>query len=44
MAALWETVGALLKNRVNVARVNKDTVGVQTGKRFRVNETPDFIL
>lgn len=44
LSAVWEAVGAALKNRMNVARVNKDTVGVQTGKRFKVNKVPDFIL
>lgn len=44
LSAVWEAVGAALKNRINVARVNKHTVGVQTGKRFNVQKVPEFIL
>lgn len=44
LTAVWEAVGAKLKNRLNVARVNKDTVGIQTAKRFNVLKAPEFIL
>lgn len=42
--ALWEGVGADLKLRMNTARVNIETGGVDTGKRFGVEKTPEFIL
>ncbi|KAL0129464.1 hypothetical protein PUN28_001624 [Cardiocondyla obscurior] len=44
MMAKWETVGAKLKHRVNVALVNKATTGISTAKRFNVYNTPQFIL
>ncbi|XP_015115004.1 protein disulfide-isomerase A4 [Diachasma alloeum] len=44
MGARWESVGAKLKNRVNVARVNKHTTGASTARRFNVFNVPEFIL
>ena len=44
LSAVWEAVGAALKNRMNVARINKDSFGVQTAKRFQVQKVPEFIL
>ncbi|XP_043266384.1 protein disulfide-isomerase A4 [Venturia canescens] len=44
MGARWEAVGAKLKQRVNVARVNKYTTGASTARRFNVFDVPEFIL
>jgi len=44
LTAVWEAVGAKLKSRMNVARINKDTVGIQTAKRFNVLKAPEFIF
>ncbi|XP_011301871.1 thioredoxin domain-containing protein [Fopius arisanus] len=44
MGARWEAVGARIKNRVNVARVNKHTTGASTARRFNVFNVPEFIL
>ncbi|XP_076294295.1 thioredoxin domain-containing protein [Lasioglossum baleicum] len=44
MSTTWETVGAKLKHRVNVARIAKLTSGAATARRFRVQETPAFIF
>lgn len=44
LASVWETVGAKLKRRMNVARVNRATKGVLTSKRFKVEQVPEFIL
>ncbi|KAG4077913.1 hypothetical protein HA402_013847 [Bradysia odoriphaga] len=44
LTAVWEAVGARLKSRMNVARINKDTVGIQTAKRFNVLKAPEFIF
>jgi len=44
LTAVWEAVGARLKNRMNVARINKDTIGSQTAKRFNVLKAPEFIF
>jgi len=44
MMAKWETVGAKLKQKINVALVNKATSGVSTARRFNVYNTPQFIL
>lgn len=40
----FESVGAVLRNRVNVARVDKDIRGIKTAKRFNVQKAPEFIL
>lgn len=42
--AMFEGVGANLKLRMNTARVNIENGGVKTGKRFAVENTPEFIL
>ena len=44
LSSTWETVGAKLKTRLNVARVNRATKGIQTAKRFKVEKVPEFIL
>lgn len=44
LQARWEAVGARLKTRMNVARVNRETTGKVTSRRFAVIETPAFIL
>lgn len=44
LTAVWEAVGARLKSRMNVARINKDTVGIQTAKRFNILKAPEFIF
>ncbi|XP_063226636.1 thioredoxin domain-containing protein [Bacillus rossius redtenbacheri] len=44
LQARWEAVGAKLKTRLNVARVNKQTTGAATGRRFGVRSVPAFIL
>lgn len=44
LSATWETVGAKLKTRMNVARVNRGTKGVLTAKRFKVDRVPEFIF
>ncbi|KAJ6639353.1 Thioredoxin domain-containing protein [Pseudolycoriella hygida] len=44
LTAVWEAVGAKLKSRMNVARINKDTVGTQTAKRFNILKAPEFIF
>ncbi|VVC34455.1 Thioredoxin-like fold,Thioredoxin domain [Cinara cedri] len=44
LQAQWETVGAKLKNRVNVARINRHIGGAITSRRFNINQSPTFIL
>lgn len=44
LGAIWEAVGAALKTRMNVARINSHTVGINTGKRFKIEKAPEFIL
>ena len=44
LSATWETVGAKLKRRMNVARVNRGTKGILTAKRFKVEQAPEFIF
>ncbi|KAK1130424.1 hypothetical protein K0M31_018555 [Melipona bicolor] len=44
MIARWEAVGAKLKQRVNVARIDKYTTGASTARRFNVYEAPEFIF
>lgn len=41
---MWEAVGAATKNRLNVARIDKDTTGSTTARRFNVQKAPEFIL
>lgn len=44
LQARWEAVGAKLRTRLNVARVNRQTVGAATARRFGVWEVPKFIF
>lgn len=44
LQARWEAVGAKLRTRLNVARVNRQTVGAVTARRFGVWEVPTFIF
>lgn len=44
MIARWEAVGAKLKQRVNVARIDKYTTGASTARRFNVYQAPEFIF
>ncbi|XP_012141214.1 thioredoxin domain-containing protein [Megachile rotundata] len=44
MIARWEAVGAKLRRRINVARIDKHTTGASTGRRFNISETPEFIF
>lgn len=44
LQATWETVGAKLKTRMNIARVNRGAKGILTSKRFKVERSPEFIL
>ncbi|KAJ9585831.1 hypothetical protein L9F63_020533 [Diploptera punctata] len=44
LQARFEAVGAKLRTRMNVARVNKHTTGAVTARRFGVWEVPSFIL
>lgn len=44
LQARWEAVGAELKSRMNVARINRQTQGRVTARRFGVQEVPTIIL
>lgn len=44
MQARLEAVGARLKSRMNVARVNRGTTGAATARRFETFYVPAFIL
>ncbi|CAH0394738.1 unnamed protein product [Bemisia tabaci] len=44
LQARWETVGAKLRTKMNVARVNRQTTGRVTCRRFGVFEVPVFIF
>ncbi|KAK9504580.1 hypothetical protein O3M35_010885 [Rhynocoris fuscipes] len=44
LMARWETVGAKLRTRMNVALVNRKTTGRVTSRRFHVIDTPTFLL
>lgn len=44
MIARLEAVGAKLKQKINVARIDKGTTGASTARRFNVREAPTFIL
>ncbi|XP_033329597.1 protein disulfide-isomerase A4 [Megalopta genalis] len=44
LSGIWETVGAKLKHKVNVARIDKSTTGAATARRFKVYDTPTFIF
>ncbi|XP_055849789.1 thioredoxin domain-containing protein [Episyrphus balteatus] len=41
--AVWEAVGAALKRRLTVARINRSEYGIATAKRFNVRESPEFL-
>ncbi|XP_065371058.1 thioredoxin domain-containing protein [Calliphora vicina] len=42
--ATWEAVGANLKHRLNVARIDRLGSGIATAKRFGIVESPEFIF
>ncbi|XP_047022427.1 thioredoxin domain-containing protein [Helicoverpa zea] len=42
--AVWESVGATLKGRINVARMDANLAGLNTAKRFNVNKLPSFLF
>lgn len=44
LQARWEAVGAHLKSRLNVARVNRMTTGAVTSRRFDILNVPSFVL
>ncbi|XP_065207456.1 thioredoxin domain-containing protein [Planococcus citri] len=44
LQARWESVCAKLKTRMNVARINKQTMGKVIGRRFGVSKVPSFIF
>ncbi|CAO1312244.1 unnamed protein product [Diamesa hyperborea] len=44
LQAIWESVAAKLRARLNVARVNIGRNGMLTGKRFKIEKKPEFIL
>lgn len=43
LQARWEAVGAKLKTRLNVVRVNKKTAAV-TARRFNIGQVPSFLF
>ncbi|KAK9871296.1 hypothetical protein WA026_011565 [Henosepilachna vigintioctopunctata] len=44
MQARWEAVGAKIKSRTNIARLNRATTGAATARRFDVYHVPAFVL
>ncbi|XP_030032858.2 LOW QUALITY PROTEIN: thioredoxin domain-containing protein [Manduca sexta] len=42
--AVWESVGATLRGRINVARIDGNLAGVNTAKRFQVTSLPAFLF
>ncbi|CAG9795241.1 unnamed protein product [Diatraea saccharalis] len=42
--AVWEGVGATLRGRINVARMDANLAGINTAKRFRVTKLPSFLF
>ncbi|XP_063824159.1 thioredoxin domain-containing protein [Ostrinia nubilalis] len=42
--AVWEGVGATLRGRINVARVDANLAGINTAKRFKVTKLPTFLF
>ncbi|KAG7197694.1 hypothetical protein KM043_014455 [Ampulex compressa] len=44
MMAKWESVGAKLKHRMNVARIDRYGSGITTARRFNVHHSPEFIF
>lgn len=41
---VWESVGARLKHRLNVARMDRLGRGTLTAKRFNITKSPQFLL
>nr|CAD7438301.1 unnamed protein product [Timema bartmani] len=44
LQARWEAVGAKLKSRLNVARINRQTSGAVTARRLEIRDVPTFVL
>jgi len=44
LIARWEAVGAKLKTRMNIARINRKTMGKNTARRFSVTDSPTFLF
>ncbi|XP_046962907.1 thioredoxin domain-containing protein [Vanessa cardui] len=42
--AVWEGVGATLRGRINVARMDANLAGLNTAKRFKVKKLPAFLF
>ncbi|CAB3237056.1 unnamed protein product [Arctia plantaginis] len=42
--AVWESVGATLRGRINVARMDANLAGLNTAKRFHVTKLPTFLF
>lgn len=42
--AVWEGVGATLRGRINVARIDANLAGVITAKRFKITKLPTFLF
>ncbi|XP_059046070.1 thioredoxin domain-containing protein isoform X2 [Achroia grisella] len=42
--AVWEGVGATLRGRINVARIDANLAGVVTAKRFQIIKLPSFLF
>ncbi|XP_068631164.1 thioredoxin domain-containing protein [Battus philenor] len=42
--AVWESVGATLRGRINVARVDANLAGENTAKRFKVSKLPTLLF
>ncbi|XP_061711240.1 thioredoxin domain-containing protein [Cydia pomonella] len=42
--AVWEGVGATLRGRINVARIDANLAGLNTAKRFQVSKLPAFLF
>lgn len=42
--AVWESVGATLRGRINVARMDASLAGLNTAKRFHVTKLPVFLF
>ena len=42
--AVWEGVGATLRGRINVARIDANLAGLNTAKRFKIAKLPAFLL
>ncbi|CAH0729335.1 unnamed protein product, partial [Brenthis ino] len=42
--AVWEGVGATLRGRINVARIDANLAGLNTAKRFKISKLPAFLF